>query len=83
MKILNNPRKQTYFIQQKNDNINTYITVPVAGAHRASRLTIRAGDVRLDLNGRQIRALRSVLDKSRELNTPMSRRTTKRSRTTK
>jgi len=67
MKIINDSRRKTYFVQRKNAAINTYIAGPTNGAHRATRLTIQAGKTRLDLDGRQIRALREVLDKSRSL----------------
>jgi len=65
MKIINDSRRKTYFVQRKNAAINTYIAGPTDGAHRATRLTIHSGKTRLDLNGRQIRALREVLDKSK------------------
>lgn len=67
MKVLKNTRKKQVFVQQKNDSINAYITVPFAGAHRATKLTIRSGETRLDLNGRQVKTLRAVLEKSRVL----------------
>jgi hypothetical protein len=65
MKIINDSRSKTYFIQRKTAAINTYIAGPTNGAHRATRLTIQSGKTRLDLNGRQIRTLREVLDKSK------------------
>lgn len=78
MKIINDSRRKTYFVQRKNAAINTFIAGPTNGAHRATRLTIQAGKTRLDLDGRQIRALREVLDKSRSLaGTRSSRRTSK------
>jgi len=67
MKVLKNTRKQQVFVQQKNNNFNAYITAPIAGAHRSTKLTIRSGDTRLDLNGRQVKTLRAVLEKSRKL----------------
>ena len=67
MKIINDSRRKTYFVQRQNAAINTYIAGPTNGAHRATRLTLLVGKTRLDLNGNQIRALRSVLDKSKTL----------------
>jgi len=67
MMIINDARRKTYFVQRKNAAINTYIAGPTNGAHRATRLTLHIGKTRLDLNGNQIRALRSVLDKSKSL----------------
>jgi hypothetical protein len=66
-KVISNSRRNTYFVQRKNSNINTYIAGPTNGAHRATRLTLLVGKTRLDLNGNQIRALRGVLDKSKAL----------------
>lgn len=78
MKVINNTRQKTYFVQRKNAAINTYIAGPTNGAHRATRLTIQSGKTRLDLNGRQIRALREVLEKSKALaGTRSTRRTAK------
>ena len=84
MKVLKNTQKKQIFVQQKNKTINAYITVPFAGAHRSTRLTIKSGDVRLDLDGRQVKTLRYVLDRSRALTdrpTPRTKRVAK-SRTT-
>jgi hypothetical protein len=67
MKILNNPKRKQYFVQQKNESINTYITVPFAGARSGTKLTIKTGSSRIDLNGRQVKTLRSVLEKGLEL----------------
>lgn len=67
MKIINDSRRKTYFVQRKNATINTYIAGPTNGAHRATRLTLHVGKTRLDLNGNQIRALRGVLDTSKAL----------------
>ena len=75
MKIINDSRRKTYFVQRKTSAINTYIAGPTNGAHRATRLTVQVGKTRLDLNGRQIRALREVLDKRRTLAGTRSRRT--------
>lgn len=69
MKVIKNTRKKQTFVQQKNNSINAYITTPFAGAHRATRLTIRVGENRMDLNGRQAKTLRAVLDKSQALRT--------------
>jgi hypothetical protein len=49
MKIINDSRRKTYFVQRKTAAINTYIAGPTNGAHRATRLTIQSGKTRLDL----------------------------------
>jgi hypothetical protein len=77
MKIINDSRLKTYFVQSKNAAINTYIAGPTNGAHRATRLTLHVGKTRVDLNGNQIRALRNVLDKSKTLAGVRTRKTTK------
>lgn len=77
MKIINDARRKTYFVQRKNATINTYMAGPTNGAHRATRLTLHVGKTRLDLNGNQIRALRGVLDKSKALAGVRTRKTVK------
>jgi len=57
----NNIRNKTNFVGHNTTGVELYLSTPVAGAKKASRLTLRAGDTRLDLNGRQIKALREVL----------------------
>ena len=70
MKIINDSRLKTYFVQSKNAAINTYIAGPTNGA-------LHVGKTRLDLNGNQIRALRNVLDKSKTLAGVRTRKTAK------
>lgn len=78
MKIINDSRRKTYFVQRKNAAINTYIAGPTNGAHRATRMTIQSGKTRLDLNGRQIRAIREVLDASKNVSGVRTRRNIKK-----
>ena len=78
MKIINDSRRKTYFVQRKNTTINTYIAGPTNGAHRATRMTIQSGKTRLDLNGRQIRAIREVLDASKNVAGVRTRRNIKK-----
>jgi hypothetical protein len=75
-----NAKNKTNFVGHNTTGVELYLSTPVSGAHGASRLTLRAGETRLDLNGRQIRALRQVLDSAYSQVTP---RTTKASKTTK
>ena len=56
-----NTRNKTNFVGHNSTGVEVYLSTPVAGAKKAARLTLRAGDTRLDLNGRQIKALRDVL----------------------
>ena len=56
-----NTRNKTNFVGHNSTGVEVYLSPPVAGAKKAARLTLRAGDTRLDLNGRQIKALRDVL----------------------
>jgi len=78
MKVINDSRRKTYFVQRKNAAINTYIAGPTNGAHRATRMTIQSGKTRLDLNGRQIRAIREVLDASKNVAGVRTRRNIKK-----
>lgn len=56
-----NARNKTKFVGSNNSGVEFYLSTPLAGAKKASRLTLRNGEIRLDLNGRQINALRRVL----------------------
>jgi hypothetical protein len=67
MVIKTNKNNRTFFVYDKNSGVETFISTPFAGAKKATTLTIRDGDYRLDLNGRQVRTLRAVLDKAAEL----------------
>ena len=62
MIIRKNAKKQTNFVYDTAANVEAFISYPFAGTKRAgTRLTIRTEDARLDLNGRQVKALRKVL----------------------
>ena len=65
MKI--NTQNRRHIIQSTTAGLAAQFVVPVAGAHRATTLTIRTGNRSVALNGRQVRALRDVLAKSTEL----------------
>jgi hypothetical protein len=56
-----NNRNKTNFVGHNSTGVEVYLSTPIAGAKKASRLTLRAGDTRIDLTGRQIKALREVL----------------------
>ena len=57
-----NKKNKTKFVGHTTSGVELYLSTPVAGARKASRLTVRNGKTRIDLSGRQIRALRSVLE---------------------
>ena len=57
-----NARNKTNFVGHNTTGVEIYLSTPVAKAKKASRLTLRAGNSRVDLNGRQINALREVLN---------------------
>jgi hypothetical protein len=62
MIIRKNNKKQTNFVYDSAAKVETFISYPFAGTKRAgTRLTIRNGETRIDLNGRQVKALRKVL----------------------
>lgn len=56
-----NTRNKTNFVGHNSAGVELYLSTPFAKAKKASRLTIRSGNTRVDLTGRQIRALREVL----------------------
>jgi hypothetical protein len=56
-----NTRNKTNFVGHNTTGVELYLSTPVAGAKKASRLTVRSGNTRIDLTGRQINALREVL----------------------
>jgi hypothetical protein len=56
-----NARNKTNFVGHNTTGVEIYLSTPVAKAKKASRLTLRSGKSRVDLNGRQIKALRDVL----------------------
>lgn len=56
-----NSKNKTNFVGHNSTGVEVYLSTPFSGAKKAAQLTIRAGDTRLDLNGRQIKALREVL----------------------
>lgn len=65
MKI--NTQNRRHVIQTTTAGLSTQFVVPFAGVHRATTLTLRTGNRSLSLNGRQVRALREVLNKSTQL----------------
>ena len=56
-----NTRNKTNFVGHNTSGVELYLSTPFAKAKKAARLTIRSGESRVDLTGRQIRALREVL----------------------
>jgi hypothetical protein len=55
-----NARNKTNFVGHNSSGVEIYLSTPVAKAKKASRLTLRSGKTRVDLDGRQIKALREV-----------------------
>ena len=56
-----NTRNKTNFVGHNTTGVELYLSTPFSGAKKAARLTVRSGDARIDLTGRQIKALREVL----------------------
>ena len=56
-----NTRNKTNFVGHNSSGVEIYLSTPFPKAKKASRLTVRAGNARVDLTGRQINALREVL----------------------
>ena len=57
-----NARNKTNFVGHNTAGVEIYLSTPLAKAKKASRLTLRSGKTRVDLDGRQIKALREVLN---------------------
>ena len=57
-----NAKNKTNFVGHNTAGVELYLSTPMGGSHGASKLTVRDGESRIDLNGRQIRALRQVLE---------------------
>ncbi len=57
-----NARNKTNFVGHNSTGVELYLSTPLPKAKKAARLTIRSGKTRLDLDGRQIKALREVLN---------------------
>ena len=68
MVIKQNNKARTYFVFEGYGNVDTFISTSFKGAKQATRLTIRTKQgKRIDLNGRQVNALRAVLSKAAKL----------------
>jgi|TARA_R110000868_G_scaffold20318_1_gene86176 hypothetical protein len=67
MIIKNNKSNRTHYVYAKYGKVETFISTPHKNAKRGTRLTVRSGAIRLDLNGRQVRTLAAVLNKARQL----------------
>ena len=57
-----NARNKTNFVGHNSTGVELYLSTPMPKAKKAARLTIRSGKTRVDLDGRQIKALREVLN---------------------
>lgn len=68
MVIRKNNKNRTHFVYQEYGDVEAFISTPFKGAKKATKLTIRNSDgTRLDLNGSQVRALRTVLATAEKL----------------
>ena len=57
-----NARNKTNFVGHNSSGVEIYLSTPLAKAKKAARLTLRNGKTCVDLDGRQIKALREVLN---------------------
>jgi hypothetical protein len=62
-----NNKNRTAFVYDVSAGLETFISQSFKNAKQGNRLTIRDGDVRIDLNGRQISTLKKVLATSSRL----------------
>ena len=64
MVIKENSKARKYFLYEQNGQVEVFMSTSFRGARQGNKLTVRAGKTRLDLNGRQISALRRVLSEA-------------------
>jgi hypothetical protein len=68
MFVAKNRKNRTYFVGNRGkDGLNVYYSVSLPKAKRRSMLTLKLGDKRIDLTGRQVRLLKEILQKGTEL----------------
>ena len=70
MFVAKNRKNRTYFVGNRgegNPAFNVYYSVSFPKAKRKSQLTLKVGGKRIDLTGRQVRTLKSVLNKAEKL----------------
>jgi len=67
MLVSKNRKERTYSVVSNKDNFNVSYSVPFPRAKRASNLTIKVGNKYVNLPGRHVRTLVSVLNKGLEL----------------
>lgn len=62
-----NTKNRTSFVYNVSGGVETFISQSFKNAKQGNRLTVRSGNARIDLNGRQITALKKVLAASSRL----------------
>lgn len=62
MIIKNNKKNRTHYVYAKYGTVETFISTPHKNVRRGTKLTVRAGKTRVDLNGRQVKTLAAVLN---------------------
>lgn len=67
MKVSENKQRRAYFVKDSCGDMTSYISTPFPKAKSRSQLTIKTNGIRIDLNGRQIRTLRNILNKASTL----------------
>lgn len=67
IKVKHNRHKRTHFVYDRYGAVETFMTTPYNKSKRATRLTVRSGKNRVDLNGRQVATLRALLRKASQL----------------
>jgi hypothetical protein len=70
MFVKKNKKNRTWFVGHRSPkNVNVFYSVPFKKAKKKSQLTIKLGDKRIDLDGRQVALLKKVLGKGTEAKT--------------
>lgn len=74
MVIKTNRKDRTHFLYEKAAGVGIIMSAPVKNSKQGNRLTIRDNDTKesiVELNGRQIKALRAVLNKAAKLSSTL------------
>ena len=62
-----NKSNRTAFVYDSYAGVEAFVSKSFRGANQRNQLTLRDGDTRIDLNGRQINTLRRVLNTATRL----------------
>jgi len=67
MTIKQSRKNRLHYVYEQTAGLNARMSTPFKNARKATKLTITSGNTSIDLNGRQVRALRNVIAKATAL----------------